>query len=112
MAVGLMRSGVCHYSTERPLKVVQCFHKENWTSLTSEPDETTAKTVIYTLTFLAIASLFTYNFLLISHINSESVSTVMHETYLVKKECEFCLGISSNWLTRYFFLFTSYRSGI
>ena len=80
--------------------------------MVSNPDEMTAKTCIYTLTFLGIACLFVYNFAMISHINSESISTVMHETYLIKQECEYCLGISSNWLTRYFFYFTSYRSGM
>lgn len=63
------------------------------------------------MSFTAFGIVAIYNLIVFAHIYQESVTTVMHESYLVKKETEYCLGISSNWLTRYFFLFTNYKSG-
>ena len=63
------------------------------------------------MAFTAFGMVIIYNLVVFAHIYTESVTTIMHESYLVKKETEYCLGISSNWLTRYFFLFTNYKSG-
>lgn len=112
MIASIMRTGVCHYETDKALRPVQCFHKENWLWVTDSPDMVTVKTIYYSLTFIAWAIALTWNLGLIAHIYSESVSTILHETYLRKKEVEFCLGISANWLTRYFFFFSGYRSGV
>ena len=63
------------------------------------------------MSFTAFGIVAVYNLIIFAHIYQESVTSIMHESYLVKKETEYCLGISSNWLTRYFFLFTNYKSG-
>ena len=94
------------------IPIVQCFHKENWQWIMDNPDMVTVKAIYYSLTFIAWALAIAWNLGIIIHIYSESVSNILHETYLVKKETEFCLGISANWLTRYFFFFSNFRSGV
>jgi len=46
------------------------------------------------------------------HLYGESVSIQLHETYIIKKEVEYCLDVSTNWITRYFFFFSSFRGGV
>lgn len=75
------------------------------------PDMVTVKTIYYSLTFTAWAIALAWNLGIISHIYSESVSTILHETYISRKEVEYCLNVSVNWLTRYFFFFSNFRSG-
>ena len=70
------------------------------------------KAIMYWMTFSAGATILIYNLVILAHIYSESVSIVKSERYIVKKEVEFCLGISYNWLTSYFFYFSSFRPGI
>jgi hypothetical protein len=53
-----------------------------------------------------------YNIGLVSHLYGESVSIAMHENYIVKKEVEFCMDLTTNWCTRNFFFFSSFRGGI
>jgi len=64
------------------------------------------------LTFTAVAIILTYNIGLCLHIYKETVSVEHHEKFITKKETEFCLGLSTTWLSKYFCFFSSYRSGI
>lgn len=53
-----------------------------------------------------------YNVLLVVHLYKEKISNVLNEDYVIKKEIEYVVGISEMWLTRYFFLFSSFTSDI
>ena len=113
MLTNIILTGSCNYYTEEDsIKIVNCYDKKHWTWMTKDADGQTAKTVIYTLAFTTAAVAIFYNLGLISHIYSEHVSSANHEAFLTKKETEFCLGLSSTWLTRYFFMFSNYRSGV
>lgn len=70
------------------------------------------KTIGWSLTFTAGLLVIIYNIMLMVHLAGESVSINMHENYVTKKEVEFCVGISTNWLTRYYFFFSSFKGGL
>jgi len=44
------------------------------------------------------------------HLHREKISNALNEEYIRKKEVEFVVGISEMWLTRHFYLFSSFRS--
>jgi hypothetical protein len=44
------------------------------------------------------------------HLWREKISNRLNEEYIRKKEIEFTVGISETWITRYFFIFSSFRS--
>ena len=64
------------------------------------------------MTFTAGAVVLLYNLIVLYHIYNESVAIVKSERFIIKKEVEYCLGISFNWLTNYFFYFSSFKPGI
>lgn len=51
-----------------------------------------------------------YNLCLGVHLYREKISNMLNEEYIRKKEIEFVVGISEMWLTRHFYLFSSFRS--
>ena len=67
--------------------------------------------MMVTALFALISSLM-YNISLAIHLYKEKISNMLNEEYVRKKEIEFVVGISEMWLTRYFFLFSSFRSEI
>mmetsp|Transcript_11575 Transcript_11575/g.17490 ORF Transcript_11575/g.17490 Transcript_11575/m.17490 type:complete len:179 (+) Transcript_11575:1222-1758(+) len=70
------------------------------------------KTVGITMTSLAFGIVVIYNVVLGIQVFKRATSVDLHESYLVKKEVEYTLGLSSNWSTHYFFFFSSYRGGV
>lgn len=123
--VNLVQTGVCKYSTDKIIyKSVNCYSRDNWSWLTQtlpaqlisyeedDIDVANIKGFIWWMTFSAGAAVLIYNLLALAHIYSESVSIVDSERFIIKKEVEFCLGVSYNWLTQYYFYFSSYRPGV
>lgn len=123
--INLVQTGVCKYSTDKILyQSVNCYNRDNWTWLTKtipaqiigydedDIDMGSIKAIMYWMTFSAGATILIYNLVVLAHIYSESVSIVKSERYIIKKEVEFCLGISYNWLTSYFFYFSSFSPGL
>lgn len=53
-----------------------------------------------------------YNLILICHLRSERISNMLQEEHVRKKEIEFVVGISEQWMTHGFFAFSSFRSEI
>lgn len=102
---------MCKFHSEKlSVRVVQCYSETSRFSDYANADE--QRTVGWSLAFLAGVIVISYNIALMSHLYGESVSLHLHEGYVVKKEVEFCLGVSTTWLTRYFFFFSSYRGGL
>lgn len=46
------------------------------------------------------------------HLYRENISNILHEEYIIRKEMEYIVNLSDNWLTRYFFMFSSYKSDV
>jgi len=63
------------------------------------------------MVFIAGGAILIYNIAILLHIFNEAIAIAPTELFVIKKEVEFCLGISNNWLTRYFFYFSSYKPG-
>lgn len=53
-----------------------------------------------------------YNAGLAIHLYREKLSNMLNEENIRKKEIEYVVGISEMWLTRHYFLFSSFRSDI
>ena len=52
-----------------------------------------------------------YNWTLLYLIINAKISTTFHEDSIIKKECEFSLGINRVWVTESYFTFSSFKSG-
>ena len=65
---------------------------------------------VSTLTTLVIGLL--YNLMIAIHLYREKISNMLNEEYIRKKEIEYVVGISEMWLTRHFYLFSSYKSDL
>jgi hypothetical protein len=48
--------------------------------------------------------------LIFIHLYREKISNILHEEYIIRKEIEYIINLSDNWLTRYFWMFSSYKS--
>ena len=53
-----------------------------------------------------------YNVILAVHLYKEKVSNILHDEYIMKKEVEYCVGISEMWNSRYFYTFSSFKPEI
>lgn len=69
-------------------------------------------TVMWVSTLVALVVGLLYNIMLGVHLYREKISNMLNEEYIRKKEVEYVVGISEMWLTRYFFLFSSFKSDI
>ncbi len=73
---------------------------------------------IWQNTIMWVSALFTlvialiYNLTLAWHLYREKISNMLNEEYIRKKEIEYVIGISEMWITRYFFLFSSFKSDL
>lgn len=65
---------------------------------------------VSTLVALIIGLL--YNVGIAWHLYREKISNMLNEEYIRKKEIEFVVDISEMWLTRHFFLFSSFKSDV
>jgi len=65
---------------------------------------------VSTLITLVIGLL--YNLVLAWHLYREKISNMLNEEYIRKKEIEYVVDISEMWLTRYFALFSSFKSDL
>ena len=69
-------------------------------------------TVMWVSALVTLIAGLLYNIVLAVHLYKEKISNVLNEDYVRKKEIEYVVGISEMWLTRYFFLFSSFTSDI
>ena len=51
-----------------------------------------------------------YNAVIAWHLYREKISNMLNEEYIRKKEIEFVVDVSEMWLTRHFFMFSSFKS--
>ena len=51
-----------------------------------------------------------YNSILGIHLYREKISNMLNEEYIRKKEIEFVVDVSEMWVTRHFFMFSSFKS--
>ena len=65
-------------------------------------------TVMWVSALVTLIAGLLYNIVLAVHLYKEKISNVLNEDYVRKKEIEYVVGISEMWLTRYFFLFSSF----
>jgi len=69
-------------------------------------------TIMMVLALFVLVAGLLYNVGIGIHIYREKISNRLNEDHIRKKEIEFTVGISEMWLTRYFFVFSSFRSEI
>lgn len=53
-----------------------------------------------------------WTLLIFLHLYRENISNILHEEYIIRKEMEYIVNLSDNWLTRYFFMFSSFKSDV
>lgn len=69
-------------------------------------------TIMMVLALFVLVAGLLYNVGMGVHLWREKISNRLNEEYIRKKEIEFTVGISEMWLTKYFFLFSSFRSEV
>ena len=109
--LNIVNTGVCNFESDKLIiQEVQCYSDNNMFSdwLTAQEQ----RTIGWCLALVAGLIVLAYNIGLVSHLYGESVSIAMHENYIVKKEVEFCMDLTTNWCTRNFFFLSSFRGGI
>jgi len=67
-------------------------------------------TVMWVSALVSLIIGFLYNCALAWHLYQEKISNMLNEEYIRKKEIEFVVDISEMWVTRHFYLFSSFKS--
>lgn len=73
---------------------------------------TWAYTLMWVSTLVTLVIGLLYNMILAIHLYREKISNILNEEYIRKKEIEYVVGISEMWVTRHFYLFSSYKSDL
>ena len=101
LLLNIVHYGLCQYTSNKESVVVINLNKDFPISVS---------TVMWVSVLVSLVLGLIYNACLALHLYREKISNMLNEEYIRKKEIEFVVDVSEMWLTRHFFLFSSFKS--
>jgi hypothetical protein len=101
LLLNIVHYGICQYTSDKDSVIVINPNKDLPISI---------YTIMWVGVLVSLVLGLIYNLVIGWHLYREKISNMLNEEYIRKKEIEFVVDVSEMWLTRHFFMFSSFKS--